>query len=251
MRRRRARADAPDVIVRLVTILATGLLLAGCSGEEGLRAQELLQQAEAAQAQLRSSTFTGAMTIRAEGRTIQLRFDGKTSRQGEWLSLQTTGIPGGGDMRMQMLVRGGRAWVNMDGRWQSTPTPAQLGGGTVSAAAFQQLARHVKDVRVNEHQLIGGKPVTTIAGEIDTEGLLETVLKDVGSFAEGFSFDLSKLGLELGDIHAVLAVDERTRLLDTATVTFSLAAEGKRMMFDLRYRLTSANAPVSLPSPPG
>ena len=40
----------------------------------------------------------------------------------------------------------------------------------MSAAAFQQLARYVKDVRVTEHQQIEGKSVTTIAGEIDTPG---------------------------------------------------------------------------------
>jgi hypothetical protein len=40
--------------------------------------------------------------------------------------------------------------------------------GTLSAAAFQQLARYVKDVRVKEHQVIQGQTVTTIGGEIDT-----------------------------------------------------------------------------------
>jgi uncharacterized lipoprotein YajG len=37
------------MFVRLVTMLAAALLLAGCSTEEGTRAQTLLQQAEAAQ----------------------------------------------------------------------------------------------------------------------------------------------------------------------------------------------------------
>ena len=50
----------------------------------------------------------------------------------------------------------------------------QVGGlsGSMGAGAFQSLARHVRDVRVAEHQQIGGKIVTTIAGEIDTAGLL-------------------------------------------------------------------------------
>ena len=244
------------MIVRIVTILAAGLLLAGCSSEEGLRAQELLQQAETAQAQLRSSTFEGAVAVDMDGEAFKLLFNGKTSGAGEWVSMQTVGAPDGADMNMQMLVRDGRAWVNADGRWQSAPLPAVGGAGagsgaTLSAAAFQQLARHVQDVRVSEHQLIGGKPVTTIAGEIDTEGMLES-LTDLGSssLAEGFSLDFSKLGIDLGDIRAVLTVDERTHLLDTATVTLSISAQGKRMQLDLRYRLTSANEPVGLPSPP-
>jgi hypothetical protein len=244
------------VIVRIVTILAAGLLLAGCSSEEGLRAQELLQQAETAQVQLSSSTFEGAVAVDMDGEAFKLLFNGKTSGAGEWLSMQTVGAPAGADMTMQMLVRDGRAWVNADGRRQSAPLPTVGGAGagsgaTLSAAAFQQLARHVQDVRVSEHQLIGGKPVTTIAGEIDTEGMLES-LADLGSssLAEGFSLDFSKLGIDIGDIRAVLTVDERTHLLDTATVTLSISAQGKRMQLDLRYRLTSANEPVSLPSPP-
>jgi hypothetical protein len=245
------------VVVRIVTILAAGLLLAGCSSEEGLRAQELLQQAETAQAKLHSSTFEGAVAVAMDGESFKLIFGGKSSGAGEWFSMRTSGAPDGADMNMEMLVRNGRAWVNADGAWRSAPLP-NLGGtgsthgtGTLSAAAFQQLAKHVTDVRVSEHQLVGGKPVTTIAGEIDTEGMLES-LTDLGSssLAEGFSLDFSKLGVEIGDIRAVLTVDERTHLLDTASVTLTISAQGKTMHLELRYRLTSANEPVRLPAPP-
>jgi hypothetical protein len=122
--------------------------------------------------------------------------------------------------------------------------------GTLSAAAFQQLARYVKDVRVKEHQVIQGKNVTTIAGEIDTAGMIESFAK-LGPLAEGASFDLSKLGVDIGDIHAVLTIDERTHLLDSALVSFALKAEGKSVKLDLRYRLSGANKPVTLPSPTG
>jgi hypothetical protein len=245
------------VIARIATFAAAGLLLAGCSSEEGMRAKELLQQAETAQAQLGSSTFEGAIGMETDGKAFKLLFNGKTSGAAEWISMQTVGAPDGAELTMQMLVRDGRAWVNADGRWQSTPLPGVGGaatgsGGTLSAGAFQQLARHVQEVRVSEHELIGGKPVTTIAGEIDTEGMLQS-LTDLGSssFAEGFSLDFSRLGLEIGDIHAVLTVDERTHLLDTATVTLSMSAQGKRLRLELRYRLTGSNQAVSLPSPPG
>ena len=238
------------MVVRLVTALAAVALLAGCSTEEGMRAQGLLQQAEAAQAQLGSATFDGSVAVSADGESFRLLFEGATSQEGEWLSMRTQGAPAG-DMRMQVVVRGGRAWLNMDGRWQATPVPrAADSGGTLSAAAFQQLARHVEDVRVTEHQLIGGKPVTTIAGEIDTEGMLESLL-DLGSFAEGFSLDFSELGIDIGDIHAVLTIDERTQLLDSALVMFAMSAEGKSIELELRYRLASVNEPVSLPSPRG
>ena len=156
-------------------------------------------------------------------------------------------------MAMQVLVRGGRAWMNAGDGWQSMPVPSGPSSNvTVSAAAFQELARHVEDVRVTEHQVIQGKPVTTIAGEIDTAGMLESFAK-LGSLAEDASvdFDLSKLGLDIGDIHAVLTIDEQTQLLAGALVSFAMKAEGKTVELELRYRLASANEPVELPQPAG
>ena len=236
------------MFARLVTTLAAAALLAGCSTEEGMRAQDLLQRAEAAQGQLDSATFDGSVAVTADGQSFRMLFEGMTSKDGEWFSLRTQGAPDG-DMRMQVLVRGDRAWVDVDGRWQPTPVPgAADSGGTLSAAAFQQLARHVEDVRVTEHQLIGGKPVTTIAGEIDTEGMLEALL-DLGSFAEGFSLDFSELGIDIGDIQAVLTIDERTQLLDSAFVALAMSAEGTSIELELRYRLASVNQPVDLPQP--
>ena len=240
------------MIARLVSFLGALLLLTGCSTEEGLRAQELLQRAEAAQQALESSTFEGGFLVAFGGETVSMQFRGATSKSGEWFSLRSSGVPGGGDFSLEMLVRGGRAWTNLGGRWQPMPTPSGLGsGGTMSSAAFQQLARHVKDVRVNEHQLVGGKPVTTIGGEIDTAGMLEAALQ-LGSVAgelEGFSLDFSKLGIEFGDIEAVLTIDEATHLLDAAFVAFSIEADGQEVQLEARYRLTSSNQPVELPTP--
>jgi hypothetical protein len=176
-------------------------------------------------------------------------FNGATSAEGEWVSIRTNGVPDGGDVAMQVLSRGGRVWANMGDGWEPMPGAVTAGsGGTMSAGAFQQLARHVKGVRVSEHQLIDGKPVTTIAGEIDTEGMFEAFAK-LGSFAPSGSLDLSDAGIDLGDIHAVLTIDERTRLLDAAFVDFSMGAEGKSVDVELRYRLATANQPVQLPKP--
>ncbi|HEX4930573.1 MAG TPA: hypothetical protein VFV62_07670 [Gaiellaceae bacterium] len=240
------------MIPRLLTTVCAALLLTGCSTEEGLRAQELLQQAEVAQQALVSSTFEGAVSVAFGAQKIALEFNGATSNGGEWLSMRSTGIPDGGDFAMQVLMRGGRVWTNFGGGWTSGPAPTGLGStGTVSSAAFQQLARYVKDVRVNEHQLVGGKTVTTIGGEIDTQGMVQAVMK-LGSVAgdvEGLSLDFSKLGVDFGDIEALLTIDERTHLLDTAFVKFSVAAQGEEVDLQLRYRLTSANEPVELPSP--
>ena len=240
------------MIARIVTVVGAVLLLTGCSTEEGLRAQQLLQQAEAAQQQLESSTFEGSMGFSLGGEQVAMRFSGATSKAGEWFSMRATGIPGAGDFSLQMLVRDGKAWTDVGGRWQSLPAPAGTGaGGTMSAAAFQQLARYVKDVRVTEHQLVDGQLVTTIGGEIDTQGMVEAFagLGSVAGGMEGLSLDFSKLGIDFGDIEAVLTIDERTHLLSSAFIAFSVAAEGQEVDLELRYRLTSANEPVTLPTP--
>jgi hypothetical protein len=238
------------MIVRVVTALAAALLLTGCSTEEGMRAQELLQQAEAAQAQLRSSTFDGSMSITADGTAIALRFNGATSPEGEWFAMRSEGIPGA-DVAIQVLNRKGRVSMNSGSGWKSFPAGAKAvsgSNGTVSAEAFQQLAQYVRDVRVTEHQSIEGKMKTTIAGEIDTQGMLEAAMK-LGDVVPAGSFDLSGAGLDIGDIHAVLTIDESTRLLDAVFISFSMSAEGKSMKIELRYRLASANQPVKLPTP--
>jgi hypothetical protein len=240
------------VIARLVMVLGAALLLTGCSTEEGRRAQALLQQAEAAQQALHSSTFEGELSFAYGGEQVSMQFSGATSNGGEWFSMRSSGVPGGEDFSMQMLVRGGRVWTDLGGGWQSGPAPSELGSsGTISAAAFQQLARYVKDVRVTEHQLIAGKPVATIGGELDTAGMIGAVTK-LGSVAggvEGLSLDFSKLGIHFGDIEAVLTIDELTHLLDSALISFSVGAKGEQVDVGLRYRLTSANEPVELPSP--
>ena len=74
-------------------------------------------------------------------------------------------------------------------------------------------------------------------------------LGSVAGGVEGLSLDFSKLGIEFGDIEAVLTIDEGTHLLDSAFVTFSAAAEGQEADLELRYGLTSANEPVQLPRP--
>ena len=73
----------------------------------------------------------------------------------------------------------------------------------------------------------------------------------LGSLAEGASFDLSKLGLDIGDIHAVLTVDERTHLLDSALVSFEMRQRASASSSTCAISLSGANKPVTLPSPSG
>jgi hypothetical protein len=239
----------------LATLVGAALLLSGCSTQEGQRAQELLRRAEQAQAALSSATFEGSIAVVADGEPFTMSFEGAVSKAGAAFTMKAAEGPNGTEMSMQFVARGGRAWINEGAGWESAPLPegASALSGSMGAQAFQELARHVKDVRVAEGQTIAGVPTTTIAGEIDTAGMLRAMLK-LGPLSEatgGFSFDLEELGVELGDIKAVLSIDERTQLLSSARVTLAVKAEGKTIALDVRYRLTSVNEPVELPSPSG
>ena len=253
------RADA-DAVLRLPAfVVCAAFFLSGCSTAEGTRAQELLQQAELAQAQLTSATFEANIGVVMDGKQIKVALEGAASKEGAAFSMHMTGLPDAGSEDFQFVVRGNSAWVtDTAGHWASMPVPKELNGksSSMGADAFQELARYVKDVRVVEHQQIGGKTVTTIAGEIDTAGMLQAFAKLgslSGSGAEdgGFSFDLDDLGVKIGDIKAVLSIDERTQLLDAALVTVAIEAQGEKLELKVQYRLTSVNEPVTLPSVSG
>jgi hypothetical protein len=247
------------VIRLLAIVVAAAFLLSGCSTEEGNRAQELLQQAEVAQAKLHSATFDVVLGVVVDGEHIDVAVKGAASKKGAAFSMRATGIPGASGQNFRMVIRGNRAWVtDTNGKWVSMPVPTEMNGksGSMGADAFQQLARYVRDVRVAEHQQIGGRPVTTIAGEVDTAGLLKAVTK-LGALAgpggerSPFAFDLDDLGLKFGDIKAVLSIDEGMHLLSSARVTLNMDVQGRTLALDLRYRLTSSNKPVKLPSVSG
>ena len=215
-----ARADARTVIRLLAIVVGAAFLLSGCSTEEGNRAQELLQQAEQAQAKLALGDVRGERRLPDGRKQVDLAMKGAASKEGASFSMHATGIPEAAGKDFQMVVRGNRAWMSdTNGAWASMPVPKEMNGvsGSMGAGAFQELARYVRDVRVAEHQQIGGKPVTTIAGEIDTTGMIKAMAKlgslsGPGSEKPAFSFDLDDLGLKFGDIKAVLSIDESTQL---------------------------------------
>lgn len=228
------------------------LALAGCSSAEGQRAQELLVAADAAQTQLTSSSFEGGLSFSLSGQRVELRFEGVGSRQRGYLSMRSSGLPGA-NFDLQVVVRGKQIWMQVDGRWQKLPAAAapRLDSAALGPAAFAELARHVKDVRVAENQLVDGRSVAVVAGEIDTVGLLGAMskLSGLGELTPGL--DVQELAAGIGDIQAVLTIDERTHLLDSALVTLAVDVAGEKLQLTLNYRLTSANQPVRIPSVPG
>ncbi len=59
-----------------------------------------------------------------------------------------------------------------------------------------------------------------------------------------------KFGIELGDVSAVLTIDESSHLLSSALVRLTVKLKDETMELRLGYRLTSSNAPVELPAAP-
>jgi hypothetical protein len=238
-------------LVPLVTALAAAVALAGCSSAEGQRAQELLLQADAAQKQLTSSSFEGGVSFGLAGEQVELRFEGAGAKRRGYMSMRGS-APGAGEVAVDVVVRGAEIWMAIDGDWQKLPAAAAppVESPSLGPAAFAELARHVEDVRVTEDQVVDGRAVTIVAGEIDTAGLLASLaeLGGLGDVAPA-GLDVDSAGSFVGDIEAVLTIDRQTQLLTSALVTLELKVPGETAELRLDYRLTSWNEPVEIPAP--
>jgi hypothetical protein len=245
---------------RAITLAAAVTVLvvaSGCSTAEGQRAQELLLQAQAAESQLRTAAFEAGLSFTLAGQKVEVLLEGAGSRTAQRVSMRTRGLPGAA-FDADLVLRGDTAWVRLNGAWERTTVPTGVdlpGSPSLGSAAFQELTKHVEDVRVSEHELVGGKPATIIAGEIDTVGLLGSLTKLAslgGSAPQGLELpDLDELDARIGDIRAVLTIDEQTHLLAAALVTLEVEAAGETLQLELRYRLTAADEPVTIPAPSG
>lgn len=243
---------------RLAAFLGLVAVLAGCSGEEGLQAQELLLDAQAAQNRLSSATFSVELAFDAEGRRGSIVLAGggylKGKRAGDAvLSMRANGLPQASGFEFTLVTRRDAAFVRMGGGWQRYPLPAgaKRQSGALDLGQLMQFARYVKDVRVADGTPVDGEPTTQISGEIDTAGLVRSLsgLSSLPAAGSLGSLDTSKLTEALGDVHAILLVSNRTRLVRMAIVELPLEARGQTVKVKLVYRLTSANRPVRIPAP--
>lgn len=238
-----------------VAALATVFVGAGCSGPEGLEAQQLLQQSQAAQARLSSATYEAQLEVSFEGRRIELTMGGGAYLRGphkgdQFLSMSTSGLPSAFDA--QFVARGGRYWVRLNGSWQAIPLPAGASAADsgLDTTAWLELARYVKEVRVTEGRELHGERVTTVTGVIDTAGLIGALSKLSGLQQQSFAGpDLTELRKHVGDIHAVLFVSDRTLLIRGAVLTTTLDFQGHQVELRVVYRLLGVNGPVDIPQP--
>jgi outer membrane lipoprotein-sorting protein len=236
-------------------LFTVGLAGAACSGPEAMEAQQLLQQSQAAQAKLTSATYEAQVEVTLEGRRIELTMGGGAYLKGpnkgdQFLSMSTSGLPTAFDA--QLVSRGGRYWVRLNGTWQSIPMPAGASSSAsgLDTTAWLELARYVKDVRVTEGRELHGERVTTVTGVIDTAGLIGGLSKLSGLQQQNFAGpDLSELRKHMSDIHAVLFVSDRTLLIRGAVLTTGLDFQGHQVELRIVYRLLGVNKPVEIPQP--
>ncbi len=239
---------------RLALLLTTALIGAGCAaGEEGVRATELLADAEAAEAKLVSATYELRLSFSQDGQTVQMVAEGGDVRKGarageQFLRMRVEGVPGLPFGEMLIVLKEGQMHVGMNGSWQTMPLPQQVPDAerrALAAGLVHRLAEAVESVTVKENELVAGQPVTTVAGVVDTASLLEA-FADLSGLAEmpgTPDFDSGEIADNLSDIEVTLALSEPEHLLRAAFVDFEVEDADVRLV----YRLTGVDVPVALP----
>jgi outer membrane lipoprotein-sorting protein len=242
----------------LVVLVAA--LVAGCAGitsKDGRDAEQLLQQAQEAQAQLESMTFRMSLTGDVAGQGFTMRFDGggylKGEHAGDFVmrgSMEGPGVPA---TDFRMVMQGGRMWMGLGGQWQEIPIPegtAQADAQLENQLAQLDFSQFVTEVEVDRDTTFLGEPVTKIVGVIDTAEMVDTFLGQFGglngSFGSGLPADFSE---NLGDTRVVIYVSDTTHVVQAARITISLEAEGETATMNLDYFLTGVNEPVEIPTP--
>jgi hypothetical protein len=237
---------------RAAAPLLAVLVLVGCSGEQGERAQQLLTRAQAAQARLTSMSYEMRMTFGIEGQSVSLVMDGggylKGRKAGDQvMSMRLDGVPGLGAMNANMVLRGGRLTMNLNGQQTSLTVPASAKQRYDWSSTMLDLARYVKRVQVREGRVVNGEPGATVSGVIDTEGLIKAAskLQSFSQVAGQSAPDMSELAEHVSDTRAALFVSSRTGLIRSAIVGLAVEAEGKELKMDLTYRLKTVNQAIA------
>jgi hypothetical protein len=243
--------------MRLLSLVVAVVALGGCAGgPEASQAYDLLQRAQAAQAQLSSVSYEAKSSFSVEGQKFGYTFRGAAQLKGasagdQWLELTSQEVPGVGQIAMTMVRRGSRLTIRSMGSSQEIPVPVELQGTKDAWGSFDSLdlTSCVNDVDVAEGQNLNGEPATRIAGEFDPICAFKA-LSGVSSLGQnaGSTPDLEQLRDHLGAARATLFVSDRTHLLVGGLITLEVEVDGHELSFDVSYRLTSINQPVRFPA---
>jgi hypothetical protein len=221
-------------------------VLAGCSGADAGRAQQLLQQAQDAQLAVSSESFSAHLKVETQGQTVDLLCNGggylRGKRAGDLVMNVKVSAPVAVPFQTLRVAKiGNSTSVEVDGR--RTDLPASAGGAAQSSplAAFD-ITRYVKDVKVEGGQVLDGRPVTKIVGILDTASLIAGMAKL--SNVPGAS-GLPNLNGTVGDTRVVIYVDDATHLLVAALADLSLGGDAGDPKLHLDLAITGTNRPVA------
>jgi hypothetical protein len=229
-------------VVLLATLMVATLSAAGCAGADGRRAQELLAQSDQALAQVESFRFSGRLWMETPAGDFALTKRGAVNGDSSSLVMGSDDIPGMPEMRM--IVRGGTAWVQAGDGWQSFPVPP----GQATGPEQFDFSPYVKDVEVDESQDVAGEPAVKVTGVLDTGGLFEGVLGQLGALGGDALPDISE---SLGDTRVGIYLAEATSIPLRTLVDLSLEVEGEQADIHLDFAITGVNEPVKIPQPRG
>lgn len=225
--------------------------LTACSGEQGERAQQLLERAQAAQARVDSMAYDVRVTFTTDRGRMSLLIDGAAYTRGpragdQVLAMRTEGLPDGFALDMNMTMRGQSVTTTVNGRTTTATVPATVRQQYDFAGTLAELARYVKRVTVREGRVVNGERGATIAGVIDTEGLVKAAsrLQALGGAAGSSPAGMDDLAERFGDTRAALFVSERTGLIRSAVVGLTVDGKDGDARVDVTYRLESVNQAI-------
>jgi hypothetical protein len=250
-----ARPISGPMRLRLAfSVLVAVPVIAGCSGAEAVEAQQLLQQAQQAQQNLKSETFTAKLTIDAQGQSFAVKLTGggysKGAHAGDmFIDLSLNGstplpLPA---TSFRIVKRGTTMSMRFGDQRLTLPATQALGASGAAKAnplAGFDIARYVKDVKVEGGQTLNGKLVTKISGVLDTASLVQDVAK-LGSLAQG---KVPSLDGQIGDTRVVAYIDDTTHLVVAALADVTAHGDGMNARVHLDYGLTSVNKRVAIPA---
>jgi hypothetical protein len=231
----------------VVALAAAGF--SGCAGAEGEQAQELLLQSEQAVANVESFRFAARFWTSGadESLTMVMRGGGysKGKRAGDFL-VQTSvqGVPGFSNFTM--VSRKGALSMNAGGGWVPVPADAATAQQNAALGGFDFLP-FIKDVDVEEGKLVGGEPMTKITGIINTEGLVDGVLGQLGGVSE--LSGLGAFGAAFEDTRVVIYLSDVTHLPVRGLLDIPVKVLDERVTMHLDYALLGVNEPVKIPNP--
>lgn len=232
----------------LVFVLAAvSLLAAGCTGADAQRAQELLAEAQAAEANLDSMSFVIRVWAEMDGQSFSIRLAGggylKGERAGDMV-LAGTGEGLGSTMPpFRVLSLGGRMYMESNGVRQEIPASAADQALQSQLEQFD-ITRYVTDVRVTPGPDFAGESETRIEGVIDTSSLVGGLFEELGTLTQLGGSSLPDVAEGFGDTRVALYVSDTTHLVRAAMITMPMDIQGEKLEIHVDLVVRSVNQPI-------